>query len=366
MLKVDVDLGLHSYPIVIGQNLLTKANALLRPFLQRSRVFVIADAAITKHYREGLCSALEGMEILWFTVPSGEASKSYAQFERLCNALLAEGIERRDTILAFGGGVVGDLAGYVAASLLRGVAFVQIPTTLLAQVDSSVGGKTGINTPNGKNLVGAFYQPKLVIIDTDVLKTLPMRELRAGYAEILKYGLINRSDFYYWLLDGGKNVLALEQEALTHAIEISCKTKAAIVAEDEREEGARALLNLGHTFAHALEALAGYDGRLLHGEAVAIGMVLAHNLSARLGYCNESLPGELKGHLKAMGLPTEPNFPGQSTPEARQLVTLMGKDKKVDHGKIGFILSKGVGQAFQCKNVPEEVLLDCLRAAGCS
>ncbi len=365
--RLTVGLGARSYDIQIGPGLLDSLAAALQPFLKRPRVLVISDETVSGLYRARVEADLQaaGLEVGWVAVPAGEASKSYACFAQVCDAALAFGMERSDLIVAFGGGVVGDLAGYVAASLLRGLDFVQVPTSLLAQVDSSVGGKTGINSPHGKNLVGAFHQPKAVLIDIDLLKTLSDRELRAGFAEVIKYGLIDQPDFYDWLEANFDRVLARDPEALSHAIYRSCQAKADTVAADETEKGRRALLNLGHTFAHALEAEAGYDGRLLHGEAVAIGLGMAHDLSARLGLIDPQDVARVQGFVAKAGLPTSPAYPSNQAPSVARMITHMRKDKKASAGQMTFIVTRALGQAFQSRDVPLDVLTETLLAAGC-
>ncbi|HEX5078379.1 MAG TPA: 3-dehydroquinate synthase, partial [Geminicoccaceae bacterium] len=293
-------------------------------------------------------------------LPAGEASKSMAQLESLLDALLEAGVERATTIVAFGGGVIGDLAGFGAAILLRGVPHVQVPTSLLAQVDSAVGGKTGVNARQGKNLIGAFHQPRLVLSDTDVLASLPPRELRAGYAEVVKYGLIDQPEFFTWLEGHASALLAGDPAAQRHAIVTSCAAKAAIVAADEREADRRALLNLGHTFAHAYEALAGYGDVLLHGEAVALGLVQAFALSARLRLCPAGDLARVQAHLAAVGLPTDPRAVRPGGFDTAAMLAAMARDKKVAAGRIRFILARGIGEAFISDEVPAEVLRDVL------
>ncbi|MBL8629200.1 MAG: 3-dehydroquinate synthase, partial [Rhodospirillaceae bacterium] len=300
-------------------------------------------------------------------VPAGETTKSFEHLSRVLDAMLAAKCERKTMIVALGGGVIGDLAGFAASILLRGVDFVQIPTTLLSQVDSSVGGKTGINTTAGKNLVGSFHQPRLVLADTDVLTTLPRRELLAGYAEVAKYGLLGDAGFFDWLEENAANALTLSddaQAALTYCIATSCKAKAKIVGEDEKEAGVRALLNLGHTFGHALEAEMGYGDALLHGEAVSIGMVLAFDLSARMGLCPADDAVRAKFHLANAGLPVSPPKTGprgKITSDA--LIAHMAQDKKVADGAVTFILARGIGQAFTTADVPMFKLQETLEAA---
>ena len=304
-------------------------------------------------------------------VPPGEASKSLAVYGRVVSELLKGGVERRTAVLALGGGVVGDLAGFAAATTLRGMPFVQVPTTLLAQVDSSVGGKTGVNTEEGKNLVGAFHQPRLVLADTGALGTLPARELRAGYAEVAKAGLIGDADFFAWCERHGPAITAggdgHDPGLLADAVLRACAFKAAVVGDDEREEsasGGRALLNLGHTFGHALEAEVGYGGALLHGEAVAVGLGLAFQLSARLGLCDGADAARVTDHLTIMGLPSDPGMLNRRF-SAGNLVAAMRRDKKMRDGKLHFVLARGIGQAFTTSDVPEAAVLDLLRDQGC-
>jgi 3-dehydroquinate synthase len=290
-------------------------------------------------------------------LPPGEATKSFAHLTQVSNYLLDLRLERGDAVVALGGGVIGDLAGFAASILKRGVRFVQIPTTLLAQVDSSVGGKTGINTEHGKNLIGTFHQPSLVIADLDTLATLEPRELRAGYAEVVKYGLLDDAAFFEWLETSGAAVLAREAGALGHAVEVSCRAKAAIVAEDERESGRRALLNLGHSFAHAFEAWAGYSGALLHGEAVAIGMVLAFELSEELGLCTAGESPRVAAHLKAAGLPASlgdlQRLTNRALPSAGELAQLMAQDKKMSGGRLTLVLARRIGEALLSRDVSD-------------
>lgn len=364
MSELTVELGQRSYPIYVEAGLLSKAEGLIAPHLRGRQVFVIADETVEALHGETLQAGLGKLESHWLTVPSGEASKSLSQFSALVETVLSKAPERGDLVIAFGGGVIGDLAGYVAASVLRGLDFIQIPTTLLSQVDSSVGGKTGINSAHGKNLIGAFHQPKAVLIDLDVLATLPKREMQAGYAEVVKYGLIDQPDFYDWLEVHGPNIVALGPET-AEAIVRSCKAKAQVVAEDERESGRRALLNLGHTFAHAFEAAGAYDGRILHGEAVAIGMVCAHRLSRDLGLASGQDLDRLIRHLQQVGLPTDLSRFDSISFSKDALWAAMAKDKKVQAGQIRFILTRGIGQAFVSDGAaPEAVdqILDGLLA----
>ena len=296
-------------------------------------------------------------------LPPGEQTKGWPQFSRAVEWLLERKVERGDLVLAFGGGVIGDLAGFAAAVVRRGVRFVQIPTTLLAQVDSSVGGKTGINAPQGKNLIGAFYQPVLVLADIGLLDTLPRRDFLAGYGEVVKYGLLGDADFFGWLEKNGPAVARGDMSARAHAVQRSCEMKAEIVLRDETEQGDRALLNLGHTFCHALEAATGYSGRLLHGEGVAIGCALAFDLSARLGLCPQEDPSRVAAHLRAMGMKTTlADIPGD-LPDAAALLDLMGQDKKVVDGQLRFILARGIGEAFVTSDVPRDAVQTLLEEA---
>jgi 3-dehydroquinate synthase len=316
------------------------------------RVAVVSDETVAALHLPELARSLAsgGIEHHEIVVPPGEATKDFAVLQRLIDDLLGARIERGDAVIAFGGGVIGDLAGFAASILRRGVAVVQMPTTLLAQVDSSVGGKTGINTRHGKNLVGAFHQPRLVLADTGVLDTLPRRQAVAGYAEVVKYGLIDDPGFFAWLETNGGAVCAGERAARRHAVVTSCRAKARIVAADERETGSRALLNLGHTFAHALEAEAGYGGGLLHGEAVAVGMVLAFELSARLRLCPAADVERVRRHLASVGLPTRPPA-AVGEDGAGRLIDRMEQDKKVRDGQIAFVLAHGIGKAYVDRNV---------------
>ncbi|TNF65039.1 MAG: 3-dehydroquinate synthase [Rhodobacteraceae bacterium] len=363
--NVHVDLGARAYDVEIGPGLIAEAGARMAPLLARKRVAVLTDETVAALHldalRAGLAAAGIGMEAL--ALPPGEATKGWPQFSRAVEWLLERQVERRDVVVAFGGGVIGDLGGFAAAVLRRGVRFVQIPTTLLAQVDSSVGGKTGINTAQGKNLVGAFHQPALVLADTDVLGTLAPRDFLAGYGEVVKYGLLGDAGFFAWLEAQGPALAAGDQAARVRAVARSVEMKARIVERDETEQGDRALLNLGHTFCHALEAATGYSDRLLHGEGVAIGCALAFELSARLGLCSQEAPSRVRAHLKAMGMKTDlADIPGD-LPDAEGLLRLMGQDKKVIDGRLRFILARDIGQAFVADDVPGDAVLALLRDA---
>jgi 3-dehydroquinate synthase len=360
---VHVDLGARSYDVLIGPDLVHEAGALIAPLLPRPRVVVVSDETVAglhlETLRAGLASAGVSMEAL--VLPAGEATKGWPQFTRCVEWLLDQKVERRDVVIAFGGGVIGDLVGFAAAVLRRGVRFVQIPTSLLAQVDSSVGGKTGINAPQGKNLIGAFHQPSLVLADTAVLGTLTPRDFLAGYGEVVKYGMLGDAAFFEWLETQGPALASGDVAARVEAVRWSVQMKADIVARDETEQGDRALLNLGHTFCHALEAATGYSDRLLHGEGVAIGCALAFETSARLGLCAQEDPSRVRAHLKAMGMKTDIADIEGDLPDAAGLLDLMGQDKKVVDGQLRFILARGIGDAFVTGDVPKDVLLDVLR-----
>src|ERR1700742_5221793 len=347
---VDVALEDRAYDIVIGRDVLTSLGARVAALRPGVRTAVVTDRTVAKHWLEKAEASLAsaGIPASRVIVDEGEGSKSYDGLEKVSEALVAAKIERNDFVIALGGGVVGDLAGFAAAILRRGVDFVQVPTSLLAQVDSSVGGKTGINSPRGKNLLGAFHQPVLVVADTAVLDTLSPRQFRAGYAEVAKYGVLGDAAFFSWLESSHADIFA-GGAAREHAVATSCRAKAAIVARDERETGERALLNLGHTFGHALEAATGFSDRLFHGEGVAVGMALAAEFSAELGMLSGSDADRAKRHLAAVGLPTRlqeiGGFAQEGIGDAESLLALMGQDKKVTRGKLTFILLRALGQA---------------------
>jgi 3-dehydroquinate synthase len=344
---VPVALGARAYDIVIGRGSIASLGERVARLRPGAKLAIVTDASVGKRHLAAAEAALKsaGLKSSAIVVPEGEGSKSFATFETVCEAIVAARIERGDLVVALGGGVIGDLAGFAAASARRGLDFVQVPTTLLAQVDSSVGGKTGINSRHGKNLVGAFHQPILVVADTALLDTLPAREFRAGYAEVAKYGLLGDAKFFAWLETNWRDIFsggAAREEAIAHC----CRMKAEIVARDERETGERALLNLGHTFGHALEAGCGFSGRLLHGEAVALGTALAFDFSARKGLTSEAEAARARAHLAAVGLPTYlKDVPG-GAPGIDVLMGLIAQDKKVKRGKLTFILVRGIGQAF--------------------
>ena len=349
---VHVSLGDRSYDILIGSGLIARAGQEIASRLPGIRAAVVTDENLAKLHLPVLLSALEaaGITATPVVVAAGEKSKGFATLESVTNDILKARLERGDAVIAFGGGVIGDLAGFVAGIVRRGMNFIQIPTSLLAQVDSSVGGKTGINTAYGKNLVGVFNQPQLVLADTDILDTLSKREFAAGYAEVAKYGLIDQPEFFAWLENNWQDVFA-GGAARQQAIATSCRAKAAVVARDERETGDRALLNLGHTFGHALETATNYDSsRLVHGEAVAIGMVLAHQFSARLGLISEDVAIRVEKHLKAVGLPVSMKEIA-GLPSADVLMSYIAQDKKVSRGSLTFILTRGLGQSFIAKDV---------------
>jgi 3-dehydroquinate synthase len=363
---IPVGLADRSYEVLVGPGLIDRAGALMRPFLKRPRTAIVSDETVWRLHGERLAAALteQGVAALPVIVPPGEQTKSWAGLADVVERLLALELDRGDVVTAFGGGVVGDLAGFAAAIYKRGVDFVQIPTTLLAQVDSSVGGKTAIDVAAGKNLVGAFHQPRLVMADLDVLATLPEREMRAGYAEVVKYGLLGDFGFFEWLEANSAKVLAREPAALSHAVARSIEMKAEIVAEDETEKGRRALLNLGHTFGHALEAETGYGEALLHGEAVAAGQALAFRFSAAQGLCEAQDAGRAAAAIAAAGLPASLADVAGHPFDAERLVRHMGQDKKAEGGKLTFILARGLGQAFVAKDVAAEAVRDFLVAEG--
>ncbi len=357
-----VELGERSYDIVVGLGLLDSAGQRLQAVLKRPRAVIITDDNVAPHYLARLVASLEGADIRTdaITLPAGEQTKSFAQLQSLSEQLLEMKVERSTTLIALGGGVIGDLVGFTAAVTLRGMSFVQIPTTLLSQVDSSVGGKTGINTAFGKNLVGAFYQPKLVLADTEVLETLDRRQLLAGYAEVVKYGFIDDREFFEWLEQNGKPLVDGDRDLRRKAVLTSCAAKARVVAEDELEGGKRALLNLGHTFGHALEAETGYGDALLHGEAVAIGTAMAFDLSQRLGLCSGQDATRAIAHMADVGLPTDLSGLKTDGWTVDQLMDHMSRDKKVEDGKLTFILTRGIGQAFITQDVDASAVRELL------
>jgi shikimate kinase / 3-dehydroquinate synthase len=367
--RLTVSLPSTAYDVVIGDGLLRRAGALLASRVPQKRAVIVTDPVVAELHlaalREGLAET--GFATSEIVVSPGEASKSLETYVDLLDELLEARVERRTSVIALGGGVIGDLAGFAAATALRGLPFVQMPTTLLAQVDSSVGGKTGVNTRHGKNLAGAFYQPRMVVADTATLATLPSRELRAGYAEVVKTGLIGDAAFFAWCERYGAAVLGGDPEAQGEAVRRACAFKAAVVGDDEREEkphDGRALLNLGHTFGHALEAEYGYDGGILHGEGVAIGLGLAFRLSARLGHCAPADVERVIAHVSAAGLPAELSMLNRRF-SAMRLIGHMRRDKKVQDGALKFVLVRGVGQAFTATGVPEAAVVEVLREAGC-
>jgi 3-dehydroquinate synthase len=351
-ITVVVSLGDRSYQIVIGRGLIASLGRKVAALRPGAKAAIVTDATVAQHHLAAAEAALatERIAATPITVPEGESSKSFAWLETVCEALIAARIERGDLVVALGGGVVGDLAGFAAAVTRRGLDYVQVPTSLLAQVDSSVGGKTAIDTKHGKNLVGAFHQPILVVADTALLDTLSPREFRAGYAEVAKYGLLGDEAFFAWLEANWREVFA-GGPAREHAIATSCRMKAAIVARDERETGERALLNLGHTFGHAFEAAAGFSQRLLHGEAVALGMALASEFSARKGLLPEADAARTRRHLAAVGLPTVVSQISGGPPGIDRLMELIAQDKKVSRGMLTFILLRGIGQSFIARDV---------------
>ncbi len=360
--RVPVALGERSYEVLIGEGLLSRAGTLIGPHLRRPLTAIVTDENVARHHLEALRQGLAGTGVASeaIVLAPGEASKSFAELANLCDRLLGAGIERGDCIIALGGGVIGDLTGFAAAIVRRGIGFIQVPTTLLAQVDSSVGGKTGINSSLGKNLIGAFHQPRLVIVDSAVLSTLPRRELAAGYAEVVKYGLIGDSNFFAWLEANAGELFAGHRGARAHAIQVSCQAKARIVAADETETGVRALLNLGHTFGHAFEAAAGYGEQLLHGEAVAAGMAMAFRFSERIGACRPGTAERVAAHLASVGLPTGPRDLPVDLPGPDGLLAIMRQDKKARDGRLTLILARDIGEAFIAPDVADEDILSFL------
>jgi 3-dehydroquinate synthase len=350
---IRVGLGARSYDVMVGGGLVARAGALMAPFLPRGRTAVVCDETVRGLHGAALEAALAaaGIQTSWVVMPPGEGTKSWQGLAEVSDRLLALGLDRGDVVTAFGGGVIGDLAGFAASIYKRGIDFVQIPTTLLAQVDSSVGGKTAIDTPRGKNLIGAFHQPRLVLADLDVLATLSPREMRAGYAEVIKYGLLGDFAFFEWLERDGPAVIARRPDALAHAVARSVRMKSEIVGADEKEAAARALLNLGHTFGHALEAETGYGEALLHGEGVAVGCAQAFRFSAMLGHCTTQDAGRAEAAIAASGLPTRiADVPGGPFPIDR-LIAHMAQDKKAEGGRLTFVLARGIGEAFVAKGV---------------
>ena len=356
---VHVALGDRAYDIHIGPGLLANAAEYITPFLNRHRVAVVTDENVASLHLDTLKTSLDdaGIELVSLALPAGEATKGWPQFTRTVEWLLENKVERNDVVIALGGGVIGDLVGFAAAVLRRGVRFIQIPTSLLAQVDSSVGGKTGINAPQGKNLIGAFHQPKLVLADVGVLETLTKRDFLAGCGEVVKYGLLGDADFFAWLEENGDTMSDGDMDARIYAVKRSCQMKADIVVRDETEQGDRALLNLGHTFCHVLEAATGYSDRLLHGEGVSIGCALAYDLSARMGLVSQETPSRVRALFQSMGMKTNLSDIDGDLPPASELLELMSQDKKVINGQLRFILASDVGASFVTSDVdPDDVL----------
>lgn len=360
--SIKVPLPEREYNIEIGQDLLSTSSDYIFPLLRRQKVVIVTDENVAALHLETLENSLDAAKIFHstLTLPPGEATKSWTYLQKTVDFLLEEKTERADIIIALGGGVIGDLVGFAAAILRRGVSFVQIPTSLLAQVDSSVGGKTGINTSQGKNLVGAFHQPSLVLSDVEVLNTLQKRDFMSGYGEVVKYGLLGSEDFFVWLEKNGSALVTGDITARLEAVRMSCQIKVDIVAKDETEQGDRALLNLGHTFSHALEAATGYSNRLMHGEGVAIGCVLAFELSARLGLCPQEAPSRVRAHLQKMGMKTEIADIKGSLPAAAELLLIMAQDKKVVGGKLNFVLVNDIGKSFMTSDIDKDTILSVL------
>ncbi|MCF6215223.1 MAG: 3-dehydroquinate synthase [Emcibacter sp.] len=367
--KITVSLKNQRYDILVGAGLLDQAGTVIAPLLPRLKTVVITDENVAKHQLPRLEKSLVSSNIEFDTIimPAGEATKSFHHLESLLDQLLSLKLERNDVIIAFGGGVIGDLVGFAASIYMRGIDFIQIPTTLLAQVDSSVGGKTGINSPRGKNLVGSFHQPCLVLTDVSSLNSLPKRHLLAGYAEVVKYGLIDDAAFFNWLEKNGKKIIAGDPEARMSAIVKSCQAKARVVAEDEKERGKRALLNLGHTFGHALEAEAGYSDLLFHGEAVAIGMVMAFNLSVKMGLCPKKDAERLQKHLEEISLPTRASKTGHPISQvkmtAERLYNHVLQDKKKFGGRVNFVIVSAIGKAFLSNKIDPKDVKEIFQAA---
>ena len=362
---VPVALGERSYEIRIARALLSALAQAFEDVAPAARAAIVTDENVARHHLEGVEAGLRAADRHAGTIvlPAGEATKCFAELENVSRQLLGLGVERGDVVVALGGGVIGDLAGFAAAILRRGVRFIQAPTSLLAQVDSSVGGKTGINTPDGKNLIGAFHQPALVLIDTATLDTLPERELRAGYAEVVKYGLLGDADFFQWLEQNGQKLLAGDEALRRHAIRTSVEAKARVVAADEREGGVRALLNLGHTFGHALEVFGGYSSLLLHGEAISIGMAQAFRYSHRQGLIERQDVERVARHFQSVGLPTRVDgIAWPKPPNADELLALMAQDKKVERGRIALVLVNNIGNAFVTRDVDTDDLRAFLSA----
>lgn len=362
---VHVPLPGREYDVVIGPGLIAQAGAHIAPLLRRPKIAVIADVHVADLHLDALRAGVsaEGITMEVLTLPRGEGTKSWPFLEQAVEWLLDQKVERGDVVVAFGGGVIGDLVGFAAAILRRGVRFVQLPTSLLAQVDSSVGGKTGINSPHGKNLIGAFHQPSLVLADTELLGTLTARDFLAGYGEVVKYGLLGDAKFFDWLEEQGPALASGDMAARVSAVTRSIEMKAEIVLRDEKEAGDRALLNLGHTFGHALEAATGYSDRLLHGEGVAVGCALAFELSARMGLCSQESPSRVRAHLKTMGMKTDLSDIQGDLPDADGLLALMGQDKKVVDGALRFILARDIGDSFVTADVDPAVVRVLLQDA---
>ena len=362
-ITIKVPLDKRSYDIEIGQGLLKNAAEYISPLLLRRKVFIVTEATVANFHLKLFTRTMDSAGIMHSTLqlPAGEATKSWEYLGKTVDFLIEQNVERNDVIIALGGGVIGDLVGFAAAILRRGVRFVQVPTTLLAQVDSSVGGKTGINARQGKNLIGAFHQPSLVLVDVEVLNTLQKRDLMAGYGEVVKYGLLGNEKFFLWLEKNGHALMDGDVGACLEAVRMSCKTKVDIVVRDEFELGDRSLLNLGHTFGHALEAATGYSDRLLHGEGVAIGCVLAFELSARLGFCSQEAPSRVRSHLTKMRIKTDISQVEGALLDPLELLSIMEQDKKVVSGKLNLILAHDIGKTFKTSDVDPEAILSVLK-----
>ncbi len=359
---LSVSLGERSYDIIIGEGVLEQVGSYMAQVLHHPRVIVVTDDNVAAHYQGPMKNALDfhAIEHDWVTIPPGEGSKSFSTLESVCNQILEYRPDRKTMLVALGGGVVGDLTGFAASIILRGIDYVQIPTTLLSQVDSSVGGKTGINAKTGKNMVGSFHQPRRVLIDTRTLQTLSARDVRAGYAEVVKYGLIKDEDFFHWLEGHRNDVMALKSYALLHAIKTSCEAKAEIVARDEHETGLRMVLNLGHTFGHALEAETGFSDTLLHGEAVALGIVMACRLSTKLGMLEEDTGNRVERHLKQIKLPVSLKDITHEW-DVDSICDHLASDKKVENGSLTFILLQAVGRPVFVRDVEMDMVREVIQ-----
>tara|TARA_B100000965_G_scaffold103242_1_gene85005 strand:- start:40 stop:1149 length:1110 start_codon:yes stop_codon:yes gene_type:complete len=362
ILKVKTQQG--TYPIIIGHNTIKEIGKYIKPIISNNRIFIISSKKVIEIYKTKLLKELNknNIKTILITINDSEKEKNFNTIVKITNTLLKKGIDRNDSLIAFGGGVIGDITGFVSSITLRGIKFIQIPTTLLAQVDSSVGGKTGVNTSNGKNLIGTFFQPKIVIIDTNFLSSLPKRELLSGYAEIVKYGLIMDHIFFKWLELNGKRIIKLDRKILIKSIYISCKHKAYIVNKDEKEKNVRAILNLGHTFGHAIESINNYKKNINHGEAVSVGIVFASKLSQEIGLISDTAVNKIINHLKSVGLPTSLPSSFKKNTTLKKFLSAMQKDKKVKKGKINLVLLEAIGKAVVLNKFSKEKLNEVVQS----